>query len=240
METKHIHCVTTVNATAKKAFQQIANVAGWWATNVQGKAEKVGDEFIVRFGKTFSIIRVEEVVPYKRITWLVTDCYLPLFKDEKEWAGTQMIWEISPAGQATEIAFTHKGIVPGKWCYEDCTKGWNFYVTVSLHNLLLQGRGLPGTGIFTYLFTSKARYEGLLFFKNDPLPVYSEEYLYVDVKETRGEEVLSGYNAGTYNQQTFQPQHLQGEYFMLIENKAVTGDIRVLDDLIAWSSRQDY
>ena len=82
------------------------------------------------------------------------------------------------------------------------------------------GKGFPGTGIFANIISGNTRYEGLLFFKNDPIPDYPETYLVIDVKETKGEQVLSAYSVNHFNKQTFDPKNLNGDYFMVLENKS--------------------
>jgi len=39
----------------------------------------------------------------------------------------------------------HEGLVPAIACYADCRKGWDFYITKSLQQLLDGGRGMPET-----------------------------------------------------------------------------------------------
>ena len=55
-----------------------------------------------------------------------------------------MSWEISAKKNATQISFTHIGLVPGIECYNGCEKAWNFYVKESLFKLLTEGKGIPG------------------------------------------------------------------------------------------------
>jgi hypothetical protein len=38
---------------------------------------------------------------------------------------------------------THIGLNAGVECFEDCTKGWNHYVKVSLLKLIEEGKGEP-------------------------------------------------------------------------------------------------
>ncbi len=35
------------------------------------------------------------------------------------------------------------GLVPEIECYNDCVKGWNFYVNESLFKLMTEGKGIP-------------------------------------------------------------------------------------------------
>jgi len=40
----------SVNTTPAQAFKSINNVSKWWTENVEGRSEKLNDEFIVRSG----------------------------------------------------------------------------------------------------------------------------------------------------------------------------------------------
>jgi len=40
----------TVNATAQDAFKAINNVTKWWTENLEGRSQKLNDEFTVQFG----------------------------------------------------------------------------------------------------------------------------------------------------------------------------------------------
>jgi hypothetical protein len=133
----------TVNATAQEAFNSINNVAGWWTIVFEGSAENLNDVFTVRFGETFITIKIIELVPYQKMGWQVIDCYKHWLKDKKEWMNTTMAWEISTKKNATQISFTHTGLVPGIECYNGCEKAWNFYVKESLYKLLTEGKGIP-------------------------------------------------------------------------------------------------
>ena len=126
---------------------------------------------------------------------------------------------------------THVGLTPDKECYEDCNKGWSFYVGESLRKLITEGKGLPGTGIFANISNDNRRYEGLLYFKNDPLPDYSENFFFVDVKETSGETVTQIFSVAKYNKETFSSQQLEGDYFMVIENTALYNNLSPLEDI---------
>ena len=144
MKTQDYSVSIVANATAEEAFKNINNVPGWWTTFFEGHSEKLNDVFTVRFGETFITVKIIELIPYKKIRWQVIDCYKHWLKDKKEWKDTTMSWEISIAKNATQISFTHIGLVPGIECYNGCEKAWNFYIKESLFKLLAEGKGIPG------------------------------------------------------------------------------------------------
>jgi len=81
----------------------------------------------------------------KKIVWHVDDAAIGFTEDKNEWTGTDLIFEIFPRAEKTEIKFTHRGLTPKLECFEACSAGWEFYITKSLKNFLLEGQGLdPG------------------------------------------------------------------------------------------------
>ena len=72
----------TVKASANETMKKISQVNLWWAKNFKGKASKLNDDFSVHFGDIFVDFRISEVIPEKKIIWLVTDCNLGWIKDE--------------------------------------------------------------------------------------------------------------------------------------------------------------
>jgi Activator of Hsp90 ATPase homolog 1-like protein len=133
----------TVNITAAEATDGINRVADWWTASFTGASEKIGDAFTVRWGETFVDFAVVEHIAAKRIVWRVTDCNLPFTEDKKEWKNTEVVFDISSDDAATTVTMTHSGLEPGVSCYETCRKGWDFFITESLQNLLTENQGMP-------------------------------------------------------------------------------------------------
>lgn len=152
MEKKDFHRTITVNASAEEAMKNISKVNLWWRKDFSGSAEQLHDKFTVPFGEpSFVDFVVSEFVPTKKVVWKVTDCYLPWFKDKKEWNNTEVAFQLSEEnGRAdnsvergkTKIDFTHIGLVPEVECYEVCEKGWNGHIN-TLEKFINEGKGLP-------------------------------------------------------------------------------------------------
>jgi len=132
-----------VNATTQEAFDAINNVAEWWSADLEGLTEKLNNSFTAHFGEVYITSTVVESIPGKKIAWLVTDCNKPWLKNTKEWVDTKISWEITEDKGATEIKFTHIGLVPGVECYNGCENAWNEYIKGSLFKLLTEGKGVP-------------------------------------------------------------------------------------------------
>ena len=143
MKKQDYNITIVVKGTEEEAFNSINDVAGWWSTDFEGQSGKLGDIFTVRFGKTFITLKITEVIPYKKIGWLVIDSYKDWLKDKKEWQGTSMVWEISEKEDKVHITFSHFGLVPGIECYEGCEKAWDFYIEESLFKLITEEQGIP-------------------------------------------------------------------------------------------------
>jgi hypothetical protein len=143
MKKQDYNTTITVNATAQEAFENINNVSDWWSKSFEGHSKKLNDIFTVYFGETSVTVKIVELVPNKKVVWHVIDCYKHWLKDKKEWKDTKMTWEISSGKNATQIHFTHFGLVPGVECYNGCEKAWNFYIKESLFKLITEGKGLP-------------------------------------------------------------------------------------------------
>ena len=142
MENKNYNATITVSQSAHEAFKSINSVSNWWTENLEGDSKNLNGVFTVDFGNdSFVTHKLIEVIPDKKVLWLVTDCNLPWLKDKTEWTNTTMSFEISPKGNSTEINFTHIGLVPEVECYHSCVKGWDQYVQGSLFKLITEGTG---------------------------------------------------------------------------------------------------
>jgi Activator of Hsp90 ATPase homolog 1-like protein len=136
----------SVNVSAEEVFQKISEVNMWWSASFKGSAKKLNDVFSVNFGETYVNFKVVEVVPNKKLVWLVTDCNLHWINNKTEWKDTKIVFEIFPQNKKTKLTMIHVGLVPQAECYDTCEKGWDFYIEKSLHKLLNENKGLPDRG----------------------------------------------------------------------------------------------
>jgi len=132
----------TVDKTPKEVFAAINNVRGWWEGEIEGSADKLGDEFTYRVeGFHYSKQKVTELIPGKKVVWLVTDAKLDFTKDKREWKGTKIIFDITKKGDKTEVRFTHLGLVPRFECYDSCSDAWGGIIKGSLRSLITRSKG---------------------------------------------------------------------------------------------------
>lgn len=135
-----------VDQTPKEAFNAINNVRGWWSEEIEGGTDKLNDEFSYHYQDVHNCkMKLIEVVPDEKVVWLVMDNYFNFIKDQSEWKGTKISFEISKLDDKTQIRFTHLGLVPQYECYDICKNAWSQYIQESLFNLITTGKGQPNS-----------------------------------------------------------------------------------------------
>ncbi len=144
MKSQNYGTAFRVDQTPDEAFAAINNVRGWWSGNIEGSTDKLGDEWTYRYKNIhYSKQKITELVPGKKVVWLVLDSYLNFIEDKTEWNGTKVTFDISKKGDKTEIRFAHLGLVPEVECYDACSNAWGGYVNSSLRKLITSGKGKP-------------------------------------------------------------------------------------------------
>ena len=132
-----------VGQTPDEAFEAINNVRGWWSETVEGGTQLLNDEFIYRHKELhYSKQKLVEVVPGKKVVWLITDSSLSFIQNKSEWTGTKVSFEISQQDGSTQVRFIHHGLDPRQECFDSCSYGWTYYLN-SLQKLITTGKGEP-------------------------------------------------------------------------------------------------
>ena len=132
-----------VDQTPEEAFNAINNVRGWWSEEIEGSTDNLNEEFTYHYEDVHrSKMKIIELIPNKKVAWLVLDNYFNFTRDKSEWIGTKIIFDITEKGDKTEIRFTHEGLVQYE-CFEICRDAWTNYIQKSLRNLITTGKGEP-------------------------------------------------------------------------------------------------
>lgn len=124
-------------------FRCISNdVSKWWGgKDFSGSSTKVNDEFIINHpGAHYSKQKLIEVIPGKKLVWLVTESDLSWLKNKGEWTNTKMVFEIDAKDHSNFLHFTHEGLTPEKESYTRCCKGWNTVIKDWLYILIMCGK----------------------------------------------------------------------------------------------------
>lgn len=142
MSSQNFTTTFLVDQSPDEAFAAITNVRGWWSGEIEGRTDAQGEEFTYRYQDMhYTKQRIGEMVPGRKVAWRIVDSSLSFTEDPNEWTGTEVIFEVAPKGDQTEIRFAHVGLVPELECYEQCSSAWGFYINNSLRRLITTGQG---------------------------------------------------------------------------------------------------
>jgi hypothetical protein len=131
-----------VDQTPKEVFNAINNVRGWWSEEIEGTTDKLNEEWNYHFGDNHrSKMKVIEMITDKKVVWLVEENYFKNAKDQNEWVGNKLTFEISKQGDKTQLVFTQIGLIPTYDCYKSREWAWTGFIQKSLHSLITIGKG---------------------------------------------------------------------------------------------------
>jgi len=134
----------SVKQSPMQVFNAINNVRGWWSESVEGTTDELNAEFLYYYKDVhISKMQITELVPGKKVVWLVLQNHFNFTKDNTEWNGNRIIFEITEANGETHLKFTQEGLVPEYECYNVCHDAWTSYIQGSLKSLITTGSGKP-------------------------------------------------------------------------------------------------
>jgi hypothetical protein len=131
----------TTAKSPKDVFDLLLDVEKWWSgiyeETIRGKSREPNDEFSFSAGggMHFSKQQLVELIPDKKIVWLVTESRLSFLNNPKEWENTKLIFDISVVNDRTLVRFIHEGLEPQIECYNQCSAGWAQYLQKLENNL---------------------------------------------------------------------------------------------------------
>ena len=83
MSNQNYTATISVDQSPKEALEAIQNVRGWWSEEIEGSTAKFGDEFKYHYRNVHTCtMKLVELVPNKRVAWLVTDNYFKLHRGQ--------------------------------------------------------------------------------------------------------------------------------------------------------------
>lgn len=139
----------SIDKSPKEVYNAVNNVRGWWSgfygEHIEGNTDKLNDEFTFRAGDGvhYSKQKLIEMIPDKKVVWLVTDSELTFIDEKNEWTGTKISFEISEQDGKTQLRFTHLGLIPDFQCYDGCSSAWSQYLQQCLLPLIQTGKSNP-------------------------------------------------------------------------------------------------
>lgn len=135
MERKTYTATIEVAKQPTDVFNHLINdVSKFWPEELEGECSKLNDEFVFRSGDShYSKNKVVELVPNKKVAWLVTESIRKT--DNFEWTGTKMIFELIPDENKTVLQFTYDGVVLENE-YGRLVQLCNFVIKEKLYNLI--------------------------------------------------------------------------------------------------------
>ncbi len=140
METKDFTTTILIDKTPAEVINAINHPQQWWTGEFTGSAEKLNDEFTYRYKDMhYSKQQVTEMIPGKKVVWLVTESQLNFIEDKSEWTGTRIIFDVSENDGRTQLHFIHEGITPDVECYDACSPAWTSLIQQSLFNYITTG-----------------------------------------------------------------------------------------------------
>ncbi|WP_353145369.1 SRPBCC domain-containing protein [Chryseobacterium sp.] len=142
----HYSSTLEIKATTDKVYEALTRkIPLWWSEMFEGSSEQTNDIFTIRFGDSiYKTMRVKEAIPNSRICWHVEDSRIaiPSLKNQTEWIGTAIVWEMKQNENSSLLQLTHIGLQPSIECYEICSDGWKQFIN-SLKVFLETGKGNP-------------------------------------------------------------------------------------------------
>jgi hypothetical protein len=143
-ESKSFTAGIRVSKPALDTFNAIKNFRGWWSEEIEGSTDKLNETFLYHY-KDIHLCRIKliEEIPGKKLVYHVLENEFNFIDDKSEWVNTKLIFEINTKGNATEVTFTHEGLVPEYECYSVCNDAWSGYIKNSLKNFIETGKGNP-------------------------------------------------------------------------------------------------
>jgi len=144
MNSTNFSTTILVDQTPAEVFTAINNVRGWWSEEIEGGTGQLNDQWTYHFQDVHRCkMKIIELIPNKKVVWMVVENHFNFTKDQSEWVGNKIIFEITEKNNKTQLQFTQSGLVPQYECYDVCKNAGSTYIQKSLFNLITTGKGQP-------------------------------------------------------------------------------------------------
>jgi hypothetical protein len=142
MDQPNFNTSILVYQSPAEVFKAVNNPRAWWKDDIEGVTDQLNAEWNYHFGDNHRCkIKVVELIPGKKVVWLVEENYFKFTKDPAEWTGNKIVFDIAPKGDKTQLTFTQIGLVPSYECYPVCRDAWTGYIQKSLNSFISTGKG---------------------------------------------------------------------------------------------------
>src|ERR1700761_2312857 len=102
MTNQNFTTTLVVNQSPEEAFSAIINPRAWWSEEITGGTANLNDVFNYHYEDVHICkFRIIEVIPNKKMVWLVLENYFKFTNDKTEWVGNTISFEISAEGDQT-------------------------------------------------------------------------------------------------------------------------------------------
>ena len=142
MNNQNFTTTIVVEQSAQEVYNAVNNPRAWWSAEIEGITDELHAEWNYHFADNHKTkLKVIELIPNEKVVWLVLGNYFKNAKDQTEWVGNKMVFEISKHDDKTQLTFTQIGLVPSYDCYKNCDWAWTGFVQQSLQSFINTGVG---------------------------------------------------------------------------------------------------
>ncbi|CAN5238281.1 hypothetical protein BH11BAC6_BH11BAC6_15900 [soil metagenome] len=106
MDNQSFTTTIVVEQSPAEVFKAINTPRAWWSEDIDGNTAKLNDERKYHFGDNHHCkMKTIEMIPDKKVVWLVEENYFKFTKDSTEWTGNKITFEISKQDNKTQLVF---------------------------------------------------------------------------------------------------------------------------------------
>ena len=118
-----LHKIGIKSSSPTNVYESLTTIEGlsaWWTTNTQGESpggSNIGGVLQFRFGIGGFDMKVVELQPAKRVSWLVVE-------GPEEWIGTRISFDLDQRDDWTIVLFKHEGWKAPVAFMHHCSTKW--------------------------------------------------------------------------------------------------------------------